>query len=97
MQSEAHAAWLLQRARKGMLAQPRYAGGTFEGGADAATVEDVVRWGSAGGAQILGLAQTGTLQVGMQATSPFTGWTIRATSACTIWPLGRWPAVGAPR
>lgn len=26
MQSEAHAAWLLQRARKGMLAQPRYAG-----------------------------------------------------------------------
>ncbi|PLN41054.1 amidohydrolase, partial [Klebsiella pneumoniae] len=31
MQSEAHAAWLLQRARKGMLAQPRYAGGTFEG------------------------------------------------------------------
>ncbi|EIX9793005.1 amidohydrolase family protein, partial [Klebsiella pneumoniae] len=67
MQSEAHAAWLLQRARKGMLAQPRYAGGTFEGGADAATVEDVVRWGSAGGAQILGLAQSGTLQVGMQA------------------------------
>lgn len=67
MQSEAHAAWLLQRARKGMLAQPRCAGGTFEGGADAATVEDVVRWGSAGGAQILGLAQTGTLQVGMQA------------------------------
>ena len=54
-------------ARKGMLAQPRYAGGTFEGGADAATVEDVVRWGSAGGAQILGLAQSGTLQVGMQA------------------------------
>ncbi len=41
--------------------------GTFEGGADAATVEDVVRWGSAGGAQILGLAQSGTLQVGMQA------------------------------
>lgn len=31
-----------------MLAQPRYAGGAFEG-ADAATVEDVVRWGSAGG------------------------------------------------
>ncbi|STT66247.1 amidohydrolase [Klebsiella pneumoniae] len=28
---------------------------------------DVVRWGSAGGAQILGLAQSGTLQVGMQA------------------------------
>lgn len=41
--------------------------GDLEGGADAATVEDVVRWGSAGGAQILGLAQSGTLQVGMQA------------------------------
>lgn len=41
--------------------------GRLRGGADAATVEDVVRWGSAGGAQILGLAQSGTLQVGMQA------------------------------
>ncbi|VFS63258.1 Isoxanthopterin deaminase [Raoultella planticola] len=67
MQSEAHAAWLLQRARKGMQAQPRYAGGTFEGGADAATVEDVVRWGSAGGARILGLPQCGAISVGMQA------------------------------
>ncbi|MCS5969150.1 hypothetical protein LNP26_23325 [Klebsiella variicola subsp. variicola] len=27
--------------------------GHLRGGADAATVEDVVRWGSAGGAQIL--------------------------------------------
>jgi len=67
MQSEAHAAWLLQRARKGMLAQPRYDGGTFEGGGDAASIEDVVRWGTAGGAQILGLPQSGTLQVGMLA------------------------------
>lgn len=67
MQSEAHAAWLLQRARKGMLAKPRYDGGTFEGGGDAASVEDVVRWGSAGGAQILGLQQSGTVQVGMLA------------------------------
>lgn len=67
MQSEAHAAWLLQRARKGMLAQPRYDGGTFEGGGDAASIEDVVRWGSAGGAQILGLARSGTVEVGMQA------------------------------
>jgi len=67
MQSEAHAAWLLQRARKGMQAQPRYDGGTFEGGGDAASIEDVVRWGSAGGAQILGLQQSGSLQVGMLA------------------------------
>lgn len=67
MQSEAHAAWLLQRARKGMQAKPRYEGGSFEGGGDAATIEDVVRWGSAGGAQILGLQQSGTVQVGMLA------------------------------
>lgn len=67
MQSEAHAAWLLQRARKGMLATPRYDGGTFEGGGDAASIEDVVRWGSAGGAQILGLQQSGSVQVGMLA------------------------------
>ncbi|MBF7957981.1 amidohydrolase family protein [Rahnella victoriana] len=67
MQSEAHAAWLLQRARKGMLATPRYDGGTFEGGGDAASIEDVVRWGSAGGAHILGLQQSGSVQVGMLA------------------------------
>lgn len=67
MQSETHAAWLLQRARKGMQAIPQYDGGTFEGGADAATVEDVVRWGTAGGAQILGLPAIGTLAVGQVA------------------------------
>ncbi|MGU3412532.1 amidohydrolase family protein [Enterobacteriaceae bacterium C34A] len=66
MQSETHAAWQLQRARKGMLAQPRYAGGQFEGGGDAATIEDVIRWGTSGGAEILGLA-TGKLRPGMAA------------------------------
>ncbi|WP_241646230.1 amidohydrolase family protein [Rosenbergiella metrosideri] len=67
MQSEAHAAWLLQRARKGMMAIPRLQGGRFEGGADAATIEDVVRWGTAGGANILGLTACGTLEVGKAA------------------------------
>ncbi|MCU4412871.1 amidohydrolase family protein [Acinetobacter sp. WU_MDCI_Axc73] len=67
MLSETHATWMLQRARKGMLAQPKYEGGTFEGGADAATVEDVIRWGTQGGAQILGLSNIGTLEVGQQA------------------------------
>lgn len=67
MLSETHAAWLMQRARKGMLAVPQYQGGQFEGGADAATIEDIVRWGSAGGAKILGLDQVGTLEVGQQA------------------------------
>lgn len=67
MLSETHAAWLMQRARKGMLAVPQYEGGLFEGGADAATIEDIVRWGTAGGAKVLGLDQVGTIEVGQQA------------------------------
>ncbi|WP_332604590.1 amidohydrolase family protein [Acinetobacter sp. ESBL14] len=67
MLSETHAAWLLQRARKGMLATPQYEGGEFEGGADAASIEDVIRWGTVGGAKILGLDQIGTIEVGQQA------------------------------
>jgi 8-oxoguanine deaminase len=67
MLSETHAAWLMQRARKGQLAQPRYAGGRFEGGADAASIEDVLRWGTAGGARLLGLDAIGTLEVGQAA------------------------------
>lgn len=67
MQSETHAAWLLQRARKGMLAKPRYEGGEFEGGGAAATIEEVVRWGTAGGAQVLGLTGLGTLAPGQAA------------------------------
>ncbi|MFK3659109.1 amidohydrolase family protein [Scandinavium sp. NPDC088450] len=66
MQSETHAAWQLQRARKGMLARPAYEGGTFEGGGDAATIEDVIRWGTSGGAAVLGL-NTGEIRVGMAA------------------------------
>lgn len=67
MLSETHAAWLLQRARKGMLATPQYEGGQFEGGADAASIEEVIRWGTVGGAKILGLDQVGTIEVGQQA------------------------------
>ena len=67
MISETHAAWLMQRAKAGERALPRHAGGHFEGGAHVACVEDVVRWGSAGGAQVLGLGDVGTLQVGMSA------------------------------
>lgn len=66
MQSEAHAAWLLQRARRGMTAAPRYAGGEFEGGGDAASIEDTVRWGTAGGADVLGL-DCGRIAPGMAA------------------------------
>lgn len=52
MVSETHAAWLVHRARDG---------------AWSTTVEDVVRWGSAGGADLLGLGEVGTLEVGRQA------------------------------
>lgn len=67
MISETHAAWLMQRARAGHLAQPVHRGGAGEAGADEATVEDVVRWGTAGGAAVLGLPGTGHLAPGMAA------------------------------
>lgn len=67
MISEVHAAWLMQRARGGEAARARCEGGQGEAGADEATVEDVVRWGTAGGAAVLGLDATGTLQPGQCA------------------------------
>jgi cytosine/adenosine deaminase-related metal-dependent hydrolase len=67
MISEVHMAWLAQRARRGMAAQAAYRGGSFEGGADAATVDEVVHWGTAGGANVLGLAEVGRIAVGFSA------------------------------
>jgi cytosine/adenosine deaminase-related metal-dependent hydrolase len=67
MISEAHAAWLMQRAKRGELARSQAEGGQGEGGADAARVEDVVRWGSAGGAAVLGLEGVGTNAPGQAA------------------------------
>jgi cytosine/adenosine deaminase-related metal-dependent hydrolase len=67
MISEVHATWLMQRAKGGEAAKARYRGGAGETGADDATVEDVVRWGTAGGAAVLGLPGTGTLEVGQAA------------------------------
>ena len=67
MLSEAHAAWLMQRARGGEAALALYRGGAGEVGAGAASVEDVVRWGTAGGARVLGLGAVGRLAVGMAA------------------------------
>ncbi|APZ42965.1 amidohydrolase family protein [Acidihalobacter ferrooxydans] len=52
MISEARLAWLVHRA---------------VGGAQATTVEDVVHWGTRGGARLLGLDAVGTLEVGMAA------------------------------
>ncbi len=58
MMSEAHTAWLVHRAAKGL--------GRFEGGADAVTAEDVIHWGTHGGARILGI-NTGAIEVGRAA------------------------------
>jgi cytosine/adenosine deaminase-related metal-dependent hydrolase len=67
MISEVHAAWLMQRARGGEAAQAVYRGGAGEAGARDATVEDVVRWGTSGGAKVLGLGSIGRLAPGMAA------------------------------
>jgi 8-oxoguanine deaminase len=67
MISEVHAAWLMQRARGGEAATALHRGGAGEAGAGDASVEDVVRWGTAGGAQVLGLNGTGCLAPGMAA------------------------------
>jgi cytosine/adenosine deaminase-related metal-dependent hydrolase len=67
MISETHAAWLMQRARAGEAAVAQYRGGQGEADAASTTVEDVVRWGTAGGAGILGLDAVGTLAPGQCA------------------------------
>lgn len=64
MISETHAAWLMQRARGGDRALPAFRGGTEEGGAGHASVEDVVRWGTTGGARVLGLQGLSGLRAG---------------------------------
>lgn len=67
MLSETQAAWLMARARAGHEAVALHRGGRGEGGAAATTVEDVVRWASAGGAAVLGLDAVGTLAPGQAA------------------------------
>lgn len=67
MISETHAAWLMARARAGYEATPNFRGGRGEDDAASTTIEDVVRWGSAGGAEVLGLDAVGTLEVGKAA------------------------------
>jgi cytosine/adenosine deaminase-related metal-dependent hydrolase len=67
MISEVHAAWQMQRARAGQLAEPAFKGGTSEGGGAVVTVEDVIRWGTAGGADVLGFAAGGRLAPGALA------------------------------
>lgn len=67
MISEVHAALLMQRARGGEAALAQSRGGAGEAGAHEASVEDVVRWGTDGGARVLGLPGIGRLAPGMAA------------------------------
>ena len=66
MLSEAHQCWLMHRAHAGAASRARPEG-AGEAGGDAVTVEQVVRWGSAGGAEVLGFDGVGTLAVGQAA------------------------------
>ncbi|GAA4354075.1 8-oxoguanine deaminase [Variovorax defluvii] len=66
MISELHFAWLLHRAHAGAQTRPRPEG-EGEAGADAVTIEQIVHWATAGGAQVLGFEGVGTLQVGQAA------------------------------
>ncbi|GAB2181694.1 8-oxoguanine deaminase [Denitratisoma sp. agr-D3] len=68
MLAETHVAWLMQRAKAGEVTLPDFRGGQGENhAAAAATVEDVVRWGSAGGADMFGLDGLGRLVPGQAA------------------------------
>jgi cytosine/adenosine deaminase-related metal-dependent hydrolase len=64
--TEAHVAWLVHRAHAGAASRARPEG-QGEAGADAVTVEQIVRWGSANGAATLGFDGVGTLEVGQAA------------------------------
>jgi cytosine/adenosine deaminase-related metal-dependent hydrolase len=66
MLSEAHQCWMMHRAHAGAASRARPEG-AGEAGADAVTVEQIVHWGTAGGAQVLGFDGVGTLAVGQAA------------------------------
>lgn len=66
MLSEAHQCWLMHRAHAGAASRARPQG-RGEEGADIVTVEDVVHWGTASGARILGFEGVGSLAVGQAA------------------------------
>jgi cytosine/adenosine deaminase-related metal-dependent hydrolase len=68
MLSEVHAAWLMQRAKAGEAATAVYRGGAGEDAAAAAArIEDVVRWGTSGGARMFGLTDIGEIAIGKAA------------------------------
>ena len=66
MLSEAHMCWLVHRALAGSATRPRPEG-AGEQGADVVTAEQVLHWGTASGAQVLGFEGVGTLAPGQAA------------------------------
>jgi cytosine/adenosine deaminase-related metal-dependent hydrolase len=66
MISEAHMCWLVHRAFAGSAARPRPEGHGEEGTA-VVTAEQVLHWGSASGARMLGFDGVGSLAVGHAA------------------------------
>lgn len=96
MQSEAHAAWLLQRARKGEQAQPRYDGGPSK----AVPMPPASRTCCAGELRAVprfwGWTPSVRCRSARLRTWPSTVSTIHAISDCTIRPSGRSPAAVAP-
>ena len=57
----------MQRAKAGEAAEAVTRGGAGEAGAATASIEDVARWGTAGGAAVLDLPGVGTLAPGQAA------------------------------
>ena len=66
MLSELHYCWLAHRAHAGAQSMLRPEG-RGEAGADIVTVEDIVHWGSSGGARVLGFESVGELTPGSAA------------------------------
>lgn len=67
MVSEAHAAWLMCRAREGLGSRALLHGGAGEAGVRMAAIEDVIHWGTRGGARVLGLDAIGSIAPGQAA------------------------------
>jgi len=67
MTSEGHAAWLMRRASPGARTQAIHRAGQGEDERLSVTTDDVVAWGTSGGATVLGLDAVGTLAPGMAA------------------------------
>lgn len=67
MVSEAHAAWLMARAREGGLSRPATEGGAGEAGVRMLPATQVIHWGTQGGARVLGLDAVGRIAVGAAA------------------------------